>query len=76
MEQLKQKPCLDFNVLIQHGVFLQKLIDEQNAIRDDIVHIKSSQLPKSKKKNGRLEKRLLHLISNPRQDIPTQLNRQ
>ncbi|CAM4799007.1 unnamed protein product [Rotaria magnacalcarata] len=54
-------------------VFLQKLIDEQNATHADIVHIRSGQVPKSKKKNERYEKRLLHLISNPHQNILTQL---
>ncbi|CAF3402781.1 unnamed protein product [Rotaria sp. Silwood2] len=37
-------------------VFLQKLIDEQNATHTDVVHIKSGQAPKSKKKNERFEK--------------------
>ncbi|CAF4863424.1 unnamed protein product, partial [Rotaria sp. Silwood2] len=55
-------------------VFLPKLIDEQNATHTDIVDIKSGQAPKSKKKNERFEKRLLHLISNPHQDILTQLD--
>jgi hypothetical protein len=55
-------------------VFLQKLIDEQNNTHADIVHIKSGQAPKTKKKNERFEKRLLHLISNPHQDILTQLD--
>ncbi|CAF2117510.1 unnamed protein product [Rotaria magnacalcarata] len=55
-------------------VFLQKLIDEQNATHADIVHIRSGQVPKSKKKNERYEKRLLHLISNPHQNILTQLD--
>ncbi|CAF3659895.1 unnamed protein product [Rotaria socialis] len=55
-------------------VFLQKLIDEQNATHADIVHIRSGQVPKSKNKNERFEKRLLHLISNPHQNILTQLD--
>ncbi|CAF4311825.1 unnamed protein product [Rotaria socialis] len=38
------------------------------------IHIRSGQVPKSKKKNERFEKRLLHLISNPHQDILTQLD--
>ena len=45
-------------------VFLQKLIDEQNATHADIVHIKSGQVPKA---TNILKKRLLHLISNPHQ---------
>ena len=55
-------------------VFLQKLIDEQNATHADIVHIKAGQVPKTKKSNERFEKRLLHLISNFHQDILTQLD--
>ena len=55
-------------------VFLQKLIDEQNATHADIVHIKSGQVPKTKKSNERFEKRLLHLIANPHQDILTPLD--
>jgi len=39
-----------------------------------LIHIKSGQVPKRKKKNERFEKRLLHLISNPHQDILTQLD--
>ena len=54
-------------------VFLLKLIDEQNATHADIVHIKSGQLPKTKKSNERFEKRLLNLISNPHQHNSTQL---
>jgi hypothetical protein len=50
-------------------VFLQQLIDEENAIHADIIHIESTQLPKSKKKNERFGKRLLNLISIPYQDI-------
>jgi hypothetical protein len=37
-------------------VFLQKLIDEENATYADIAHTKSRRLPKSKKKNERFEK--------------------
>ena len=55
-------------------VFLQKLIDEQNGTHADIAHIKSGQVPKTKKRNERCEKRLLHLISNPNQHILTQLD--
>ncbi len=37
-------------------MFLQKLIDEENATHADIACIESGQLPKSKKKNERFEK--------------------
>ncbi len=55
-------------------VFLQQLIDEENAIHADIIHIESTQLPKSKKKNERFGKRLLNLISIPYQDIWSQID--
>ena len=54
-------------------VFLQKLIDEQNVTHADTVHIKSGQALKTKQSNERFEKRLLHLISNPHQDVLAQL---
>jgi hypothetical protein len=53
-------------------VFIQKLIDEENPIHADLVHIKSGQEPPSKK-NERFEKRLIHLITNPHADLLTQI---
>ncbi|CAF3945257.1 unnamed protein product [Rotaria sp. Silwood1] len=55
-------------------VFLQKLIDEENATHADIVQIKSGQPPKINKKNQRFEKRLLNLISTPHQNVLTQID--
>ncbi|CAF1483050.1 unnamed protein product, partial [Rotaria sordida] len=55
-------------------VFLQKLIDEENATHADIVQIRAGQPPKIKKNSERFEKRLINLISNPHQDILTQIN--
>ena len=55
-------------------IFLQKLIDEQNAAHADIVHIKFGQISKTKKSNEHFEKRLLHLNLNPHQHILTQLD--
>ena len=43
-------------------IFLQKLIDEENAIHVNILQIKASQ-PQRKNKNQRFEERLLHVIS-------------
>ena len=56
-------------------VFLQKLIDEQNATHADIVHIKSGQVSyQNPKKATNVLKKDLHLISNPHQHILTQLD--
>ncbi|CAF1407048.1 unnamed protein product [Adineta ricciae] len=55
-------------------VFLQKLIDEENGIHADILHICASQTPKKKKGNERLERRLLNLVTNPHGDVLVQLD--
>ncbi len=54
-------------------VFIQKLINEENAIHADLVHIKAGQEPPNKK-NERFEKRLIHLITNPHDDILIQID--
>ena len=54
-------------------IFLQKLIDEENAIHVNILQIKAGQ-PQRKNKNERLEERLLHVISNPHLDIMAQID--
>ena len=45
-------------------IFLQKLIDEENAIHVNILQIKAGQ-PQRKNKNQRFEERLFHVILNP-----------
>ncbi|CAF1347396.1 unnamed protein product [Rotaria sordida] len=55
-------------------VFLQKLIDEENATHADIVQIRAGQPPKITRNSERFEKRLINLISNPHQDILTQID--
>ena len=57
-------------------VFLQKLIDEQNATHADIVHIKSRQVPKTKKSNERFEKKAItfNFKSSSRYSNSTRLN--
>ena len=51
-------------------VFMQKLIDEENAIHIDILQICAGQSPKKKKLNDRFERRLL----NPHQDLLVQID--
>ncbi|CAF1012754.1 unnamed protein product [Rotaria sordida] len=55
-------------------VFLQKLIDEENATRAGSIQIRAGQHPKTKKNSEHFEKRLINLISNLHQDILTQIN--
>ena len=54
-------------------IFLQKLIDEENAIHVNTLQIKASQ-PQRKSKNQRFEERFLHVISNPHSDIMAQID--
>lgn len=53
-------------------IFLQKLIDEENAIRAHILQITAGQ-PQKKNKNQRFEERLVNIISNPHVDVLTQI---
>jgi hypothetical protein len=46
-------------------VFLQKLINEENNVHADLVHINAGEPPKKKKTNEGLERRLLNLINSP-----------
>ncbi|CAF1148583.1 unnamed protein product [Rotaria sordida] len=55
-------------------VFLQKLIDEENATHAGSIQIRAGQHPKTKKNSEHFEKRLINLISNLHQDILTQIN--
>ena len=55
-------------------VFMQKLINEENATHVDILQICAGQSPKKKKLNDRFERRLLNLLANPHQDLLVQID--
>ena len=55
-------------------LFVQKLIDEENVVHADLVHINAGEPPKKKKINESLERRLLNLLTTNHSHIAVQLN--
>jgi hypothetical protein len=53
---------------------LQKLIDEENVVHVDMIQINAGEPPKKKKRNERLEKRLLNLLKSPHADLSLQID--
>ena len=55
-------------------LFLQKLIDEENAVHADMAQINADEPLKKKKLNERLEKRLINLLKSPHADLSLQID--
>ena len=55
-------------------VFLQELIDEENATHVDILQLCAGQPLKKEKLNDRFERSLLNLLANPRQDLLVEID--
>ena len=54
-------------------IFIQKLIDEENAVHANTLQIKAGQ-PQKQNKNIRFEQRLMNVMCNPHTDILAQID--